>query len=118
MARQKGIITLKGSIGYFTFCKTSQDGHFARENGGIEKSRIQSDPAFQKTRENGSEFGRAGEDLKTLRTAMRALLNNSGDGRMVSRLTQAIWSFGKTVSLFVVILLNIHYYEQEQYLCS
>ncbi|HEY0092582.1 MAG TPA: hypothetical protein VGB43_08860, partial [Flavobacterium sp.] len=60
MARQKGIIKLKGTMGGITFYKTSLDGHLAREKGGIEASRIASDPAFQRTRENGSEFGRAG----------------------------------------------------------
>ena len=37
----------------------------------------------QRTRENGSEFGRAG---KVLRIALRPLMLNSGDSRMVSRL--------------------------------
>ncbi|WKL43743.1 hypothetical protein [Flavobacterium sp. ZE23DGlu08] len=87
MARQKGIIKLKGTIGDITFYKT-QDGHLAREKGGIDASRIKNDPAFQRTRENGSEFGRAGKAGKILRTALRAVLINSADGRMVSRLTQ------------------------------
>ena len=87
MARQKGIIKLKGTIGDITFYKT-QDGHLAREKGGIDASRIASDPAFQRTRENGSEYGRAGKAGKLLRTAFRPLLLNSADGRMVSRLTQ------------------------------
>ncbi|OOV20496.1 hypothetical protein [Flavobacterium sp. LM4] len=87
MARQKGIIKLKGTIGDITFYKT-KDGHLAREKGGIDASRIASDPAFQRTRENGSEFGRAGKAGKILRTAFRALLLNSADSRMVSRLTQ------------------------------
>jgi hypothetical protein len=93
MARQKGIIKLKGTIGDITFYKT-KDGHLAREKGGIDASRIASDPAFQRTRENGSEFGsefgRAGKAGKTLRTALRTLLLNSADSRMVSRLTQAM----------------------------
>ena len=87
MARQKGIIKLKGTIGDITFYKT-KDGHLAREKGGIDASRIASDPAFQRTRENGSEFGRAGKAGKVLRTALRAVLINSADSRMVSRLTQ------------------------------
>lgn len=89
MARQKGIIKLKGTIGDITFYKT-QDGHLAREKGGIDANRIKSDPAFQRTRENGSEFGGAGKAGKILRTALRPLLINSADGRMVSRLTQAM----------------------------
>jgi hypothetical protein len=74
MARQKGIIKLKGTIGDITFYKT-QDGHLAREKGGIDASRIASDPAFQRTRENGSEFGRAGKAGKILRTALRPAFN-------------------------------------------
>ena len=89
MARQKGIIKLKGTIGDITFYKT-KDGHLAREKGGIEASRIASDPAFQRTRENGAEFGRAGKAGKTLRTALRTLLLNSADNRMVGRLTQVM----------------------------
>jgi hypothetical protein len=87
MARQKGIIKLKGTIGDITFYKT-QDGHLAREKGGIDANRIANDPAFQRTRENGSEFGRAGKAGKVLRTAFRTMLVNSSDNRMASRLTQ------------------------------
>lgn len=88
MARQRGIIKLKGILGGITFYNTSLDGHLAREKGGIEASRIASDPAFQRTRENGAEFGRAGKAGKVLRTAIRPLLLNSADSRMASRLTQ------------------------------
>jgi len=88
MARQMGIIKLKGTIGGMTFYKTSADGHLVREKGGIEKSRIESDPAFQRTRENGSEFGRAGKAGKMLRTTLRALLLSASDSRMTSRLHQ------------------------------
>jgi hypothetical protein len=89
MARQKGIIKLKGTIGDITFYKT-KDGHLAREKGGIDAKRMATDPAFQRTRENGSEFGRAGKASKILRTALRPLLINSKDSRMVSRLTKAM----------------------------
>jgi hypothetical protein len=86
MARQKGIIKLDGTIGDITFYK-SQDGYLAREKGGIAADRIANDPAFQRTRENGAEFGRAGKAGKILRNAIRVLLQNASDSRMVSRLT-------------------------------
>lgn len=89
MAKQNGIIKLKGTIGDITFYKT-KDGHLAREKGGVDANRIANDPAFQRTRENGSEFGRAGKAGKMLRMALRQVLINSTDGRMVSRLTQAM----------------------------
>ncbi|HTG67290.1 MAG TPA: hypothetical protein VL859_13035 [Flavobacterium sp.] len=89
MARQNGIIKLKGTIGDITFYKT-QDGHLAREKGSLDANRIKNDPAFQRTRENGAEFGRAGTAGKTLRTALRTLLLNTADSKMVSRLTQSM----------------------------
>jgi hypothetical protein len=89
MAKQKGIIKLKGTIGDITFYK-SKDGYIAREKGGIDAKRMANDPAFQRTRENGSEFGRAGKAGKTLRLALRNLLLNASDNRMVSRLTQVM----------------------------
>lgn len=87
MAKQKGIIKLDGTIGGITFYK-SQDGYLAREKGGVSAEKIATDPAFQRTRENGEEFGRAGKAGKILRNAIRALLQNASDSRMVSRLTQ------------------------------
>lgn len=87
MARQKGIIKLDGTIGDITFYK-SRDGYLAREKGGIPADRIANDPAFQRTRENGAEFGRAGKAGKILRNSIRGLLQNASDARMVSRLTQ------------------------------
>ena len=87
MARKKSIIKLDGTIGDITFYK-SKDGYLAREKGGVPADRIKNDPAFQRTRENRSEFGRAGKSGKVLRNSIRALLQNSSDSRMVSRLTQ------------------------------
>ncbi len=86
MAKQSGLIKLKGTLGGITFYKT-QDGHLAREKGGVEASRIANDPNFQRTRENGAEFGAAGKAGKILRTSLRTILQNSADNRMVGRLT-------------------------------
>lgn len=86
MARQKGIIKLEGTIADISFYK-SKDGYLAREKGGVPADRIANDPAFQRTRENGAEFGRAGKAGKILRTAIRGLLQNASDSKMVSRLT-------------------------------
>ncbi|MDG1729437.1 MAG: hypothetical protein P8I04_06150 [Algibacter sp.] len=95
MARQTGIIKLKGTIGGISFYKTS-DGHLAREKGGVDANRIANDPAFQRTRENGSEFGRAGKGGKVLRNAIRVLLQNAKDKRVVSRLTKDLVAIVKT----------------------
>lgn len=89
MARQKGIIKLEGTIGDVSFYK-SKDGYLAREKGGVDADRIKNDPAFQRTRENGSEFGRAGKAGKLLRTAFRPLLLKTSDSKVTSRLTKQL----------------------------
>lgn len=87
MAQQDGFILIKGTLGKLNFYK-SKDGHMVRQKGGVSAERIASDPSFQRTRENGAEFGRAGKAGKLLRNAIRSLLLNTADGRMVSRLTR------------------------------
>ncbi len=87
MARQKGIIKLKGKIGDISFYKT-QDGHLAREKGGVDASRIANDPAFIRTRENGVEFGSSAGSGKLVRSALRTMLMSAGDNRVTSRLTK------------------------------
>ena len=87
MAKQKSIIKLEGTIGDISFYK-SKDGYLARERGGITAERIATDPKFQRTRENGAEFGRAGKAGKLLRTALKQVIQNTADGRMTSRLAK------------------------------
>ena len=84
MAKQSGIIKLEDTIGDITFYK-SQDRLLARAKGGVDASRIKNDAAFQRTRENGEEFGRAGSAGKMLRLAFRNFLQNASDSKMVSR---------------------------------
>jgi hypothetical protein len=86
MAKQKGAHKILGTIGELTYYKT-KDGYLIREGSPISASRIQIDPAFARTRENMSEFGRAGKAGKTLRNAVRNLLQNAKDSKVVSRLT-------------------------------
>ncbi|MFN0729367.1 hypothetical protein [Polaribacter gochangensis] len=56
MAKQKGFIKLKGSLGGLTFYE-SGGKDIVKTTGGIDKSRIDNDPNFKRTRENMSEFG-------------------------------------------------------------
>jgi hypothetical protein len=87
MAKQTGIINLKDTIGDLSFYKT-RDGHLAREKGGVDAERIKNDPAFERTRENGAEFGNAAKSGKLVRDAFRTLMMRSSDGRVTSRLTK------------------------------
>jgi hypothetical protein len=89
MAKVGGIIRLEGTLDNLTFYK-SKDGYLARTKGGVSKERIQNDPAFVRTRENGTEFAESASTGKMLRVGVRNLLMNASDARVTSRLTQAM----------------------------
>ncbi len=89
MARQKGILKIQGTIGGMTFYK-SQDGHLVKEKSSISPEKIANDPAFQRTRENGQEFGNAGASGKILRDTVRSLMITASDNRVTSRLTKVM----------------------------
>jgi len=95
MAKQAGIIKLKGTIDDIAFYKTA-DGHLARAKGGIDRDKILHSAAFARTRENNSEFGRAGKGGKLIRSALRSLMQNAKDSRVVSRLTTVLLAIIKT----------------------
>lgn len=95
MAKQAGIIKLKGTIDDISFYRTA-DGHIARAKGGINRNRILNDPAFQRTRENGNEFGTAGRGGKLIRTAIRHLMQHAKDRLVVGRLTKELLAVIKT----------------------
>ncbi|AFL82514.1 hypothetical protein Aeqsu_3077 [Aequorivita sublithincola DSM 14238] len=95
MAKQTGIIKLKGTIDDIAFYKTA-DGHLARAKGGVDRDKIKHSAAFARTRENNSEFGTAGKGGKLVRSALRSLMQNAKDNRVVSRLTTALLAIIKT----------------------
>lgn len=89
MAQQKGIFKVKGTLGDVSFYKT-KDGYLVREKTSLDGSRIASDPAFVRTRENSAEFSRAAQAGKLVRHAFRQLAKQASDDRVVSRMTKVM----------------------------
>ncbi len=89
MAKQKGIIKIHGTVGDLTFYK-SKDGYIVKEKSTISAERIASDPKFQRTRENGQEFRRAGKAAKVVRAAFRPAILGAADHRLASRLIKKL----------------------------
>ena len=87
MAKQEGYLPVRGTLGNLTFTK-DRDGHGVKRRGGVSGSRIATDPIYQRVRENGAEFGRAGKASRVLRTALRLLLLHISDSRMIARLVK------------------------------
>jgi len=89
MAKQKGLIKIEGKLDDISFYR-SGGKYLARMKGGVDGDRIANDPIFQRTRENGSEFGRSASSGKLLRTAVRNLMTNAKDRLVTSRLTKVM----------------------------
>jgi hypothetical protein len=87
MARQNGLFKIKGTLDNVTFYK-SVDGDLARMKTSVDKDRIANDPAFQRTRENGAEFGSSAKAGKLTRDSLRPIALNATDNRVVSRMTK------------------------------
>ena len=87
MAKQNGIIRLKGTLDNVTFYKT-KDGDLAKMKTSVDKDRIANDPAYQRTRENGQEFGSSATSGKLTRDSLRPIALNATDSRVVARMTQ------------------------------
>jgi hypothetical protein len=87
MARQSGLIKLKGTLDNVNFYKT-KDGNLARMKTSVDAKRIANDPAFERTRENGAEFGSAAKSGKLTRDTLRPISMNAADGRVVARMTK------------------------------
>lgn len=99
MAKQLGIIKLTGSIGDVTFSKT-QDGFVARAKPGVTRERVLNSPAYERTRENMSEFDLVSTRAALLREAVRSLSVRAHDRRMHRRLDKLLHAVkrGDTVS--------------------
>jgi len=89
MAKQKSYLKIEGTLDELTFYKA--DGKYlVKTKGGISGDRIANDPAFQRTRENGAEFGMSAAAGKQLRTAFRNLMITARDKLVTSRMTKVM----------------------------
>ncbi|OGX90486.1 hypothetical protein [Hymenobacter coccineus] len=84
MASQNGILGLQGTVGGLVFARNGT----VRQKPASNKAAFNSAASLARTRENASEFGRAGTAGKLIRTALRTLISTASDSLMVSRLTQ------------------------------
>lgn len=90
MAKQESLIKFRGKVGDLSFSKHRSRGYEVRMKGGVNKARIQTDPNFQRTRENMAEFGSAAKMAKTLRVQLNNLLRTFADRTMHNRLTSLV----------------------------
>ncbi len=89
MAKFDGIFEIQGTLKGMTFYKT-KDGMLIRTKGGVSKDRIAHDPAFQRTRENGTEFAHLAECGQLIRKGLGGMLKLAKDRHMSSRMMSVL----------------------------
>lgn len=89
MAKQDGVLQLRGTLENITFYKRGGN-YYSRSKGGVDAKRIKTDPTFQRTRENWKEFEGAIQAGKLIRDSIRPMLKNATDPQMHNRMTSAL----------------------------
>ncbi|HLN96134.1 MAG TPA: hypothetical protein VK183_10920, partial [Flavobacterium sp.] len=85
MAKQSGIFKIEGKIDELSFYKRG-DVYLVRNKGGVSRERLMNDPAFQRTRENISEFGMVASASRILRHGGAPVFRRAYDPRLHNRL--------------------------------
>src|SRR5690606_38490624 len=88
MAKQIGIVRLKGTIGGINFYASKNGGDLAREVGGGFSKKHRKKETLARILENASEFGRCSTTKKYFRMALAPYLCVRKDGNLHGRLVQ------------------------------
>ncbi len=91
MAKLKSLLKIEGTLDGMTFYKKADGQYYVRTKGGIQKSRIQNDPAFERTRENNQEFSEVARSGKRLRRALVEVVSNVKDRTKSTRLSSTLF---------------------------
>ena len=86
MAKFSSIFRLKGTLENMTFVQTQNGEIQVRRKTSVDKSRINSDPAFVRTRENAAEFTHNAQMGKLLRRAVVDVITFARDRQVSTRL--------------------------------
>lgn len=90
MAKLKSIWKIEGTLGDVTFYKGRDGEYMAKTKSGVSKNRIENDPAFVRTRENGAEFGSVAHSGKQIRLGASVLINKAKDATLNNRLVHSL----------------------------
>jgi len=96
MAKQKGIITLEGTIGGINFYVRKGKAFARKAGGGFNAKAIKNSPKMARVRENNSEFGNCSSVKKKFNLAVRPFMIDYHDGTLhgrMMRLFQEIKNF-------------------------
>lgn len=87
MPKQRGTNPITGTIDGFTYYYNKQHGYLMRRKAGPSSKQVKKSPAFDMTRRNNDEFGRASHYGKVIRSGFHSLIRHCKDGTMYHRLS-------------------------------
>ncbi len=90
MAKLKSLLKIEGTLDGLTFYRNQAGEYLVKTKSGVSKSRIENDPAFLRTRENGQEFGHVASSGKLFRRALANLIFDVPDQTKIYRLTKVL----------------------------
>ncbi len=90
MGKQKGVEQKIGTVGGLTYYRSAEHGYLVRKKSNLDKKRVAKDPAFEKSRKSGDDFGRASAGCHLMRNTMRIAKEELGDKRSYNRLTRLL----------------------------
>lgn len=91
MAKQKGLIKIKGTIGNLSFY-TTKHGDVVRTKWGPDKERRKNDPAFATANRNSSEFGECSASGKVFRQAVAEIISGASDSELNTRVNKLMFA--------------------------
>ena len=90
MPIQKGVFKIEGTLDDVTFYRSRDGRYLVKTKSAVNADRIKNDPAYARTRENGSEFSEINKSASLFRNALASMLYDIGDIRKAYRLTTAM----------------------------
>lgn len=94
MAKQSGLIRIKGKVGDYVYYSSKVGGALMREQNAGMSERVKTDPAYQNTRLNASEFGGAGKlagaIVSPISQRWRYILNPTATGQLAKVIKEAM----------------------------
>jgi hypothetical protein len=87
MAKQKGIIKIKGTIGNLSFF-TTKHGDVVRTKWGPDKERRKNDSAFAQAERNSTEFGGCSASGKVFRVGLAEIIWGASDSDLNTRVNK------------------------------
>lgn len=91
MARLKSLLKMEGSLDGMSFYKDADGVYQVRAKRGVDKSRIQKDAAFQRTRENNQEFSDVSIKGKLLRRSLIDVMADVKDRTKSTRMSSVLF---------------------------